>query len=528
MASVLVLSLMRASRTRTMVPRGSLRRPIMIAVIGFSAFSVATLLTNYIASLIPDSDISTLIQQALIFLPSFFFMLPILYGVLFEFSQSSQAMSSDMVNWLPIRTSEYVVGSALSTIYITSPFLLIGLGATLGLALNFDGVELWSYSMILCLTAVFTGAFVVEVVRGITNRVSSVFYRRGGRSAMALRLVVSIAVFVVFMLFYNINFLTIILKAFVGGLNEAWFIPAFWPSLALVSILAEEVIHTVAYTALSIGMALAFLWAGLKVRERYWVPMPVSIKISTAEYAPRIGILGRLGYNAVERAIIRKDLRSLVRRREMTRFLAFPIVMTVIMFVSTSSAAGAQPYEISFFVMMAAIFFPYLVSLISIGQEGEAVWTIYSSPITEKELVKAKVSTVLFPSIVILFVLLGLVSVLIWPGLSTFMVMLVLGFSLTVESALIGLALGARFPDFRVVPRSRFITFKGGLLGFLAVGAAIISTISPMLLHGVLQIEAFNITMALLAVALVAGAICYVAYRSALSSVVRLFREHPT
>ncbi len=503
----------------------------MIALIDFAAFPAAALLTNYIASYIPDIHISMWswrFQQILIFLPSFFFTVPILYGVLFEFSQSSQAMSSDLVNWLPIRTSEYVVGSALSTIYIISPFLLIGMGATLGLALSFDWLELWYYSVILCFIAVFTGGFVVEVVRGITNRVSSVFYRRGGRSAIFIRLVASVTVFVVFMLFYNVDFLIIILRNFVGGLDEAWFVPAFWPSLALVNFLAKDFIRMVTYTALSIGMVLAFLWAGLKVRERYWVPIPVSVKISTSEYAPKVGILGRLGFNAAERAVIRKDLRSLVRRREMTRFLAIPIFMTVIMFISIYSSAGTQSSEVYFLLMMGGVFFSFLVSLISIGQEGEAVWALYSSPITEKELVKAKVSTVLLPSLIITLFLVMLVTALIKLEASTLMVMLVLGFSLVIESTLIGLAIGARFPDFRVVPRSRYITIKGSITGFLAIGGAAIATASPMMFHWVLQIEAFQITTALLSMIAIAGTICFLAYRFALSSVVRLFREHPT
>jgi hypothetical protein len=48
---------------------------------------------------------------------------------------------------------------------------------------------------------------------------------------------------------------------------------------------------------------------------------------------------------------------------------------------------------------------------------------------------------------------------------------------LTIEATIIGVAVGANYPDFTTTPRSRFITVTGSMVGifFLGIGLLIIA-----------------------------------------------------
>jgi hypothetical protein len=201
--------------------------------------------------------------------------------------------------------------------------------------------------------------------------------------------------------------------------------------------------------------------------------MPVSVKLSTATYAPSAGFLSRLGLNPAESAIVRKDFRSLSRRREMARFLAIPILIIASLLipslVSTSqSPASSLGILFWFFPLIFGVtFFALFTSMISVGQEGSAVWNLYSSPLLPRELVRAKVAANIILSLPI--------AIAFWLGItllghtsfkSSLAILLVLAALILAES-FVGLALGAKYPDFSETIRSRFIRLTGMLTAML-------------------------------------------------------------
>jgi hypothetical protein len=114
--------------------------------------------------------------------------------------------------------------------------------------------------------------------------------------------------------------------------------------------------------------------------------------------------------------------------------------------------------------------------MISIGQEGPAVWNLYSSPILPREFVRAKVSANIVLSLPI--------AMAFWLGItllghasfrSSVAFLLALTALILVESFL-GLALGVRFPDFGETIRSRFIRLPG-MLGGMLLGVAVAGAI---------------------------------------------------
>jgi len=88
-------------------------------------------------------------------------------------SYSSGFMSTDMINYLPISASEYVLASSLSLVYAYSPFLALGLGGALGIVLKFGLFGAWIMTAAMSLFAMFIGALGLEVLKAFTNRASS-------------------------------------------------------------------------------------------------------------------------------------------------------------------------------------------------------------------------------------------------------------------------------------------------------------------------------------------------------------------
>ncbi len=127
-------------------------------------------------------------SQALSGIPTILAFSVILFGILSEISQPMQSMSTDLVNWLPISPGEYVAGSTLSLSYTYSFMLSFLLGVTLGPAVLFNMVPVWGVAAAMALLSLFTGASVVELLRALTNRISSSFYRKSGRSGIFVRL----------------------------------------------------------------------------------------------------------------------------------------------------------------------------------------------------------------------------------------------------------------------------------------------------------------------------------------------------
>ena len=147
-AQILVKSLLRASSSKTGVQKSLWRKPIIIAIIDILAFIIPATIVFSLLSLVDlpqEVDLFFVTTQVLIGLPSIILLMVILYGVMWELSQSARLASSDVVNWLPIKPSEYVLGSAMSTIYYLSWLLAIAFGLTL--ALSFLSGLMWTWAL---------------------------------------------------------------------------------------------------------------------------------------------------------------------------------------------------------------------------------------------------------------------------------------------------------------------------------------------------------------------------------------------
>ena len=181
--------------------------PRIILVIDALLISIPALLSYLLLSRVLPSQFQVSIREleveALAGIPTAITFMVILSGILSEISQTAQSMSTDLVNWLPISPPEYVAGSTMSLSYTYSFMLSLLLGATLGPALRFGMMAVWGASAVMTVLSLFIGASVVELLRSLTNRISSSFYKKSGRSGIFVRLALTIAVLVFVQLLFS-------------------------------------------------------------------------------------------------------------------------------------------------------------------------------------------------------------------------------------------------------------------------------------------------------------------------------------
>jgi hypothetical protein len=342
---------------------------------------------------------------------------------------------------------------------------------------------------------------------------------------------VFILIFVVYMLISNVNFLFSILEQYMSGIQSAWFIPILWPSLTVMSYISMQTLEVIAYLLLSIAFTASLLWISVKLREKYWVPAPFAIKItSTKAYTPKQGFLGRLGYTTAESALLKKDFRGLTRRKEMLVWIAVPVGISIISFFSAPSSleAGASTFNrLSVFwgPLMGIFMFAFYISLTSIGQEGSAFLNLRMIPLKEKEVIRAKLSTALVPTTIAMIGVTALMQLIVQPRLEALIALAVTLFAGLFECSFVGLALGSRFPDFTEVPRARFIDQKGVWLGMVIIGSSVGVTFLPLFLYQ-FSILSFPLIVASVPSAIAGILICYASYKLTLSSLKNLTTQN--
>jgi hypothetical protein len=406
----------------------------------------------------------------------------ILFGVLYEISQPIQSMNTDLVNWLPMTPMEYVAGSTISESYIYSFVLCLLLGVVLGPALAFGLDWVWLAAAGVSVLALFVGAFVVEILDATTNRISSSFYKKSGRSGIVFRLIATVILLVFIQLLFSGYVISYLLQSIIQAALFAWFVPLVWPSLAVLAVSEGNLSSFVFFSGLSIVFAAALFVFAAQFRARFWVPVPVSIKLTTGKYHPGHFRLPWVG--AAESALIQKDLRSLTRRREMARFLAIPFVLAISMGISLLPLSGESApqtlgffFIASFYILPVAIFVGAL-SMTSIGQEGYAVWNIYTAPIKASQILRAKVLFAAVLGLAFGVALLTVFALLMNTVAVYYGVMLMIGVLVVLEVSALGVYFAARFPDFREMVRSRYVGVWGSLVGIFT--AIVVSMLTAL------------------------------------------------
>jgi hypothetical protein len=418
------------------------------------------------------------------------------------------------------------MASTLSLLIYYSVFPIVVLGITLSLAYLFGILYAWELAAVLSIFGIITSASILEILRAVLNRFSTSFYRRGGRAAIALRALSGAILIILFQaMFYPTvyeHFLGVITPSF--GLT--WLVPLLWASVAVTAVMSSSMFVALVFSLLAVGFSLALFTLAVAARSKYWVPMQPSVRISSSVYAPKRGFASSI-LSPPQLAITRKDLRGLVRRREMVRLLALPGVFLVVGFLGFANAAGLSflAYYGMFIVGYTTLYF----SMVSIGAEGKSIINLYQAPIMTKDFIVGKaVPPIVFGSGfgIAFYIVVGIAFSHSVASIAP--LFLVLSVALAFEMSLLGLLFGIRFPNFSESPRAAFVSQTGGLLAFptaVVVGGL---SLSPVLIAAFFNLGLKDEFVGFSASVLVIGVVSFVFYKLVLRQGVRLLSQIPT
>ncbi|HXW66563.1 MAG TPA: hypothetical protein VEL82_01585 [Thermoplasmata archaeon] len=523
LAGVLVASQLRSGRS-TSNPRSLFGQPRILWVADLVLFlaPVALLGQSFLARAPPVATAAAILNGLAPFLPLSAVGVVLVAGTLFELSATARFSGSDAANWLPITPGEYVAGSTSAIAFSYSPAVALLLGIALPFAARLDAWPLYLVCALLSAVALYEGAFLVEMVRAASQRIGAAASGRRGTASFVLRAVVLVLVILAFDLALNPVFLFAAVHglATLPAITAA--IPLLWASQALDAVASGAPFLAAAFALGQLAFVAGLGVLAARLRSRYWAPAPVEVRLAEHVYASPHPWLAALGLSRTESALAAKDLRGLLRRRELLPVLVVPIVLVLLLAIE-GGAFGT--FGVILWIGWVAGFFGLLVGASSVGQERRGLQLLFALPVTDRDVFRAKTVAALIP--VVLGSALMAVAIDTWFRMPPVEIAASLALTVSVAVCLVlwGLVFASRFSDFQERPRPQFVR-PGPMLAATGSGIVLLAAIA---VPGALAITG-PVSAALLpatGAAVAAVAIGTLAYRFARTGFARLFRELP-
>jgi hypothetical protein len=520
---VLVASQLRSGRT-TSDPHSLFGRPVIIAIADIGLFLGLFALLSAAVRSNPSAAASfrPLVVGLLPFVPLAAVGVVLVAGTSFELMSNARFAASDAANWMPITPAEFVGASATSIAYSYSPATALVLGGVGPLAFATGLGPVYVACAVLSVVALFEGAFLVEMVRALSNRAGSIGSGRRGAATLVLRAALMIVVILAIDLALN----PVILFKVLGSISAVPIltsvIPLLWSSRALESGVGGQPAVAVLFALAQVAFVGLLAAIAAYLRQRYWVPTPAEIRLGEHEYAARHPLLSGVGLDRAEAALASKDLHGFFRRRELLPLLVVPIVLVILLVIEGSSFGE---FGIILWVGWVAGFFGLMLSVSSVGQERRGLQLLFAFPVPPRSIFRAKVVASLIP------VLVGsaamAVAIGLWFGFSAPTVAGAVALTLVDGGVLVlwGLVFASRFSDFQERPRPQFVR-PGPMIVAMVSGLVLLTGI---VIPGALVLSSpsmANLPLAFVSgvVAVIVGVIAYLLARSGFD---RLFVELP-
>ena len=501
-----VLNLMQVERKSSRLIRGQKRTkyhenrflaywPYWLALaLGIAAGVLITIIYNI--STAADPTLLNLFQEGTL---SVFFSLPTLvlvYSLVFTMMQqirlSGIKTSAQVPYWLPVTWQEHTMASILaslmgfpiaSVMFITSVIVIFSVVVSQIIAAVLTSLAI--------IAAAFMASAITEILRVLQVRFIGAVYKSSGRAAVWVRFAGSIVFFILFYIGYlymtSGGAITVI-QTIASAQTAAWFVPFVWLGISLYYFTyfsLANLLIALAFMGLSVVFIVGLFFLATLLNRRFGLYEPPAITVSRGVYAPKTGLLGRIGFSSTEAALIRKDLKAFTRRRELMTIFIFPIVVIIVpLFQTFGSTSAPAEFQISTYLSAYVFLFPAAVMAMSlgnfmIGEEGQAVWRIYSSPISARSLVKSKYSFIVLFSLVVLAITGIIGSILYHPTLRTIIIASVVGVFLIFALGAISLSNGIGGADFTETPRPRMIRQRTVYLNLGACALAGLAILAP-------------------------------------------------
>jgi len=432
-------------------------------------------------------------------IPTLILIMAVVFTMLQQIQLSGLKKSSQVMYWLPVTWQEHTLASILSNLLGLPIAMVTGFTAGLLVFAAFNSGLLISalLTIVGMLGAAFMGSATTEILRILQTRFTGAVYKSSGRAAIYIRLIGSLMVFLVFYLIYFTIFTgsgsIVFLQTIATFQSYLWFVPFVWVGIALYYlVMTGEVLIGVAFVVASALFMAALYYIAVLLNQRFGLYEPPAIRVQTSGvYQPKAGMLGKLGFTTAEAALIRKDARAFTRRRELLGVFIIPIVFIIVPIFNTMNTANTgAPQELSLiFGGMLFIFPSAFLSMILgnmlIGEEGQAAWRIYASPISPKNLVKSKYSFLLFFTVIVQIITAVVGIVYFQPPIEISIIAILEAIFLMCALGSMGLTFGFKGADFTASRRQRMIRQEWALISLLAcalAGLAIIAPLAPYVL----------------------------------------------
>jgi hypothetical protein len=428
-------------------------------------------------------------------LPAITLVFCFVFTLLQQIQAAGVKAAGQVMYWLPVTWQEQTMASILSNLLGLPIALVLGIGAGVMVFGALNGLILQSLLTCFALLATaFLASATTEILRLLQMRFVGAVYKSSGRAAIWVRLIGTLFFFVVFYTAYSYVVYGTGALTFFTTLQQiqsvAWFVPFIWLALAIGNIFGGLYLQALAYLASSALFIAALYYLAVLLNQRFGLYEPPAIRLqkSGAIYAPKTGLLGKLGFSTAEAALIRKDLRAFTRRREMISVFIVPIIMIVLPLTQSIGVSGNAASSQSNFVfsgiifLLPATFMALLLGEVMIGEEGQAVWRIYASPISPKSLVKSKTFFLTVFSTVILLISCVIGVIFYHPTVQVAIAVFLEGFFALLAVGIVALTIGFKGPDFSQSRRARMVRQEWSLIG-LVVGAIVgLFVLAPLLL----------------------------------------------
>jgi hypothetical protein len=515
--------------------------------LGIAAGLLAGIIYNFASA--ADPEISALFQEGAL---SIFLSLPTLvlvYSLVFTMMQQIQRSgvraSSQVPYWLPVTWQEHTLASILANLLGFPLASVVLITSTITILSVFIGQFLLAVMVSLAVfAAAFMASAITEVLRILQVRFIGAVYKSSGRAAVWVRFIGSLLFFLVFYIIYfyaTSGGAVTFIQTIASAQTAVWFVPFVWLGMTLYSFASALLLQGFIFLVLSILFIAGLFFLATLLNRRFGLYEPPAITISRGVYAPRTGFLGKLGFSTAEASLIRKDLRAFTRRRELMSIFIVPIVIILVQVMQTLSLTETVPVQVFVYVAASTFLLPASVMAMSlgsfmIGEEGQAVWRIYASPISAKTLVKSKYFFIIFFSIIVLAIT-GIFGFIVYhPSLRATIVAYCEAVFLIFALGSISLSNGIKGADFTETPRARMIHLSRSLINLgtcLLAGIAMLAPFFPYALSSMLSeimsgltVEVFlDPLLALVVSAIIAIIVTVIFYRIALKNASELLAK---
>ena len=498
------------------------------------------LLANYITSIVYSTaaipslpSLSNETLSVFVVLPTIVLVISLVFTLLQQIQLSGIKATAQVMYWLPVTWQEHTMASIFANLLGLPIGIVLGLTSGIIVFSIFNGLILQALLTALALcAAAFMASSITEILRVLQVRFVGAVYKSSGRAAIWVRFIGSLLFFIIFYILYF--YLTSGFTSFLQNLTQAqsalWYIPFIWLALILSYIIKGLFLQGILFVGLSALFIAGLYYLAVLLNKRFGLYEPPAITIQkSGVYTPKTGLLGKLGFSNVEAAIIRKDLRGFTRRREVIGIFIAPIIMIIIPLMqsigvtSGSAASQANPIFTGIIFLLPAGFMAMLLGEVLIGEEGQAVWRIYASPISPKNLVKSKYFFVTLFSTIILLISGTIGTVFYHPSAQDVIVAFLETFFVVLAVGSISLSIGFKGADFSETRRARMIRQEWSLIGVIVcavAGAAVLAPLVPYVIASFassfipgLSASSFNLAISVIISGVISLAITAVFYR---------------